>query len=137
MIWLSFRYLWAFPTTMVGLLLVLPTIVTGGRGRFVTGVLELHGGLLRWMLTHLVPLPGGASALTLGHVVVARDAECHERTRIHERVHVRQVERWGIFFIPAYFLCSIWLILRGRNPYRENPFEREAFRLEAERRHRC
>lgn len=84
------------------------------------------------MLTYLVPLPGGASALTLGHVVLARDAECHERTRIHERVHVRQVERWGLFFLPAYLLCSFWLLLRGRNPYRDNPFEIEAYRLEAE-----
>lgn len=134
MIWISLRYLWAFPTTMIGLMLVLPTVITGGRGRFVAGVLELHGGFVRWMLTHFVPLPGGASAVTLGHVVVARDEECHERTRIHERVHVRQVERWGILFIPAYFLCSFWLLLRGRNPYRDNPFEVEAFRLEAEHR---
>lgn len=132
MIWIPIRYLWALPTTTVGLLLVVPTFATGGRGRIVEGVLELHGGLVRWMLKHLVPLPGGASALTLGHVVLARDEACHERTRAHERVHVRQVERWGLFFIPAYFLCSFWLIVRGRHPYRENPFEVEAFRLEAE-----
>ncbi|MFO1021040.1 MAG: hypothetical protein U0903_10135 [Planctomycetales bacterium] len=41
-------------------------------------------------------------------------------------VHVRQ---WllGPFFIPAYLLCSVWLILTGRDSYRDNPFEREAF----------
>lgn len=132
-----FCYVWALPTTSVGLLLVLPAFATGGRGKFVEGVLELHGGFVRWVLTTLVPLPGGASALTLGHVVLARDEECHERTRVHERVHVRQVERWGIFFLPAYVFCSLWLLLRGRNPYRDNPFEVEAYRLEAEHKLRC
>lgn len=125
-------YVWALPTTAVGLLFVLPTLLTGGRGKNVEGVLELHGGIVRWMLTHLVPLPGGVSALTLGHVVLARDEECHERTRIHERVHVRQAERWGLFFLPAYLSCSAWMLLRGKHPYRDNPFEVEAFRLEAE-----
>ncbi|MBD3673826.1 MAG: hypothetical protein HUJ26_09910 [Planctomycetaceae bacterium] len=123
------KYLWAFPTTSVGLLLVIPTICSGGRGQWVAGVLELHGGLIRWMLVRLVPLPGGASAMTLGHVVIAQDKESHDRTRDHERVHVRQVERWGPLFLPAYLGCSLWLLLRGRDAYRENPFEVEAYQI--------
>jgi hypothetical protein len=47
--------------------------------------------------------------------------------RSHELVHVRQYERWGVLFIPAYLLCSLVLWLTGRDPYRDNPFEREAY----------
>jgi hypothetical protein len=28
---------------------------------------------------------------------------------------------------PAYLLSSLYLWLAGRNPYRDNPFEREAY----------
>jgi len=124
------KYLWALPTTSRGLMLVLPTYLTGGRGQWVEGVFELHGGMIGWMLTRLVPLPGGASAMTLGHVVIGRNLDCLDRTRSHERVHVRQVERWGPFFLPAYFGYSAWLMLCRRDAYRENPFEIEAFALE-------
>jgi hypothetical protein len=30
-------------------------------------------------------------------------------------------------FIPAYLLTSLYLKVRGRDAYRDNPFEREAF----------
>ncbi len=65
--------------------------------------------------------------MTLGHVVLGRDRQCLEQSRSHERVHVRQFERWGPFLIPAYLLCSLYAHLRGRHPYLDNPFEREAF----------
>jgi hypothetical protein len=32
--------------------------------------------------------------------------------------------------IPAYLLASLYAYLRGRNPYLDNPFEREAFENE-------
>jgi hypothetical protein len=70
---------------------------------------------------------GGVAALTLGHVVLGMSRAALAHTRAHERVHVAQVERWGPFFLPAYALASLWALLRGRNPYRDNPFEREAF----------
>jgi hypothetical protein len=41
-------------------------------------------------------------AITLGHVVLATTESALKKTRSHERVHVRQYERWGPFFIPAY-----------------------------------
>lgn len=121
------RYLWALPTTFVGILLILPTLLTGGKLHCHTGVLELQGGFVRFLLTHLVTLPNGASAMTLGHVVIGRDQECLDRTRSHERIHVQQVERWGMFFIPAYLCCSLWLRLRGYDGYLDNPFEVEAY----------
>jgi hypothetical protein len=42
-------------------------------------------------------------------------------------VHVRQYERWGPLFVPAYLLSSLVELLRGRRPYRDNWFEREAY----------
>lgn len=65
--------------------------------------------------------------MTLGHVILGRDAACLDFARCHEHVHVRQVERWGPFFIPAYLLASLYYYLRGGRAYFDNPFEREAF----------
>jgi hypothetical protein len=120
-------YVWVLPTSSVGLLVTLPTVLSGGRARWHSGVLEVYGGFSEWLLRKAVPLPGGASAMTLGHVVIARDAATHTRTREHERVHVRQCERWGPFFIPAYLLMSLVLKIRGKDAYMDNPFEREAY----------
>ena len=122
-------YLWALPTTAVGLLaLVLGAIAGRGvRCAVVDGVLEVHGGLVTWFLTHCTLLRGGASAMTLGHVVLGRDELLLDLTRQHERVHVRQCERWGPLFLPAYGLASLAALLRGGRPYEDNVFEREAF----------
>jgi hypothetical protein len=47
--------------------------------------------------------------------------------RLHEHVHVRQYERWGVLFFPLYLASSLLQIARGRDPYLNNAFEREAF----------
>jgi hypothetical protein len=119
--------IWALPTTLFGLLVAPLAIVTGGGMRVVDGVVEIHGGVVRWLLLHATLLRGGVSAMTLGHVVLGLDRAVLEHTREHERVHVRQCERWGPFFIPVYLLASLWVLLRGGDGYRDNPFEREAF----------
>jgi hypothetical protein len=100
-----------------------------GRLTIVQGVVEAEGPLLCWALSRLVPLPGGAAAITLGHVVLGSDARALECTRPHERVHVHQYERWGPLFLPAYFVASAWARARGGHAYRDNVFEREARRL--------
>jgi hypothetical protein len=130
-------YLWVLPTTAVGLLaLVLAAIVSprAARWQVVSGVLEVHGGLVTWFLTRCTLLEGGASAMTLGHVVLGRDEWLLDLTRDHERVHVRQCERWGPLFLPAYGLASLLVMLRGGRPYLDNPFEREAYGLTSIRR---
>jgi hypothetical protein len=117
---------WSLPNTALGLVLAALALLTGGRAGLVDGVLESHGGAVTFFLRRLIPLHGGASAMTLGHVVVGRDAESLARTRAHERVHVRQYTMWGPFFLPAYFMESLFAALRGRHYYRDNRFERDA-----------
>ena len=92
----------------------------------VDGVIEAHSPFLRRALSSLPPLGHGADAMTLGHVVIGRDARALEWTRAHERVHVRQYERWGPLFVPAYLLAGLWALTRGGHPYFDNRFEREA-----------
>ncbi len=65
--------------------------------------------------------------MTFGHTILARTEEDVRRTHEHELVHVRQYQRWGVFFVPAYFAASLWLWCTGKDFYRENPFEVEAF----------
>lgn len=119
--------LWASPNSLLGLLLCLLSCLVGGRVRRVDGILEA------WL--PLRARPGGwrrllpFSAITLGHVVFAANDSELERLRAHERVHVRQYERWGPLFVPAYLVSGCVLWLRGRDPYRDNPFEVEARRL--------
>jgi hypothetical protein len=121
------KYLWAFPGTAIGLCLAGAALASGGRARIVDGVIEAHGGIVARLLRRCTLLAGGASAMTLGHVVLGRDAECLERTRAHERVHVRQYEMWGPLFLPAYAMASLLALLRGKNAYRDNWFERQAY----------
>jgi hypothetical protein len=123
-------YLWAGPTTVIGLLLTALALATGGRATVVDGVLESSGGFAAFFLRRCTLLEGGATAMTLGHVVLGRDQAALDRTRRHERVHVRQVERWGPFFLPAYLIASIVAMARGRHPYRDNAFEVQAYAIE-------
>ena len=120
------RYLWAAPNTLVGLPFLLVVWLTRGNARIHAGVLELHGGLLGPLLGRCVPIDGGAAAMTFGHVVIARDRCMLDATRTHERVHVRQCERWGPLFLPAYALASIWAAVSGHDAYHDNYFERQA-----------
>jgi hypothetical protein len=118
--------LWAAPWTLLGVVIGLLAVSSGGGGRRIGRVLEFHGGWLSWLLTR-APIAGGASAMTLGHTVLARTPADLDRTRDHELVHVAQYERWGLAFVPAYLGSSAWLYLRGRHPYWDNPFEQEAY----------
>lgn len=114
-------YLWASPYTLIGILIGL---VSWSNFRWVSGVAEIHGPRVAWVLKRM-PVP--AAAITLGHCVLGQTAKDLEWTRNHERVHVRQFERWGFLMGPAYLLASFVLFLRGRDYYRENPFEIEAY----------
>jgi len=123
-------YAWASPYTVVGLVLGLLVILFGGRARVRRGALEFGGGKLGSHLSRLRP-PFAFSAITLGHVVLGLDHATLAAVRAHEQVHVRQYERWGPLFVPAYLLSSLLELLRGRRPYLDNYFERQAYGKDA------
>ncbi len=68
------------------------------------------------------------SAMTLGHVIIGLDERALDLCREHEQAHVRQVERWGALFIPAYLAASLLAWRRGGHYYLDNWFERDARR---------
>lgn len=120
------KYFWAGPATCIGLLFIPVASLSGGTFQLVNGVVEVYGGVVS------VLLAGNGrrrpwAAMTFGHVVLGRDLPCLENSRAHERIHVQQYERWGLFFFPAYLLASLIAWLRGRDPYLDNTFEREAY----------
>jgi hypothetical protein len=117
---------WTLPNTMLGLGVGVVGLCFGSQCQRVDGCLEFHGGLVRWLLERGF-LANGIMALTLGHTILGQSAEALDFARDHEHVHVRQYERWGPFFLPAYLGCSFVLWLRRRDAYRENPFEVEAY----------
>jgi hypothetical protein len=123
-------YGWAAPTTCIGLLAGAATLATGGRVQRRRGALEFHGGFSRWFLSRPIVM---ASAMTLGHVIIGRDPVCLDSCRDHEQAHVRQVERWGATFIPAYLAASVLAWARGQDYYLDNWFERDARRACGER----
>src|ERR1700722_16262045 len=116
-----FGYLWALPATVIVLSLAAAAVASGGRMRVRAGVVEAWGGVVGRILRG-GRLNRGGAAMTLGHVILARNLECLLQSREHELLHVRQFERWGPFFLPAYLLVGAWLWFRGYHPYLGNPF---------------
>ena len=121
----AWAYLWASPWTLFGMVVGGIGLLTGGKVRREGPTLEFAGGWLKLLLRR-VPIQGGAVAMTLGHVVLGITRSDLDRCREHERVHVRQYERWGALFVPAYLACSFVLWIQRRDPYHENPFEQDA-----------
>jgi hypothetical protein len=122
-----FRYCWVLPVSCIGIVLIPFVIVSGGAVRIAAGVIEAEGGILSFLLSRLRP-HFTIDAMTIGHVIIGRNRESLMRCRCHERVHVRQYERWGPLFPPLYLLSSAAALVRGKDPYRDNRFEQEAFR---------
>ena len=121
-------YLWTLPNSLIGLMAGTLGLLTGGKCQRKRGCLEFYGGVVKWILMRLGS-HGGVLAMTLGHTIMGQDQDGLALTRDHEHVHVRQYERWGPFFLPAYLGCSAWLWLRKKDCYRDNPFEVEAYRI--------
>lgn len=122
-------YTWAAPTSAFGLCVGVLTLATRGKAQVRRGVLEFHGGFSTWLAYAC-----GFGAMTLGHVIIGRDLFSLDLCRDHEHVHVRQVERWGPLFLPAYVLAGTWSWIRTGSAYYRNPFEVEAFAEDARRR---
>lgn len=116
---------WASPYTCLGLLVGIIGCLTGGKMQRKGLAIEFYGGavdaFLRIFCGHWV------SAITFGNTILGRSPELLAHCREHEWVHVRQYQRWGPFFGPAYVLSSILVWLQGKRAYRDNYFEREAY----------
>jgi hypothetical protein len=120
-----FRYCWVFPVSCIGIVLLPFVIFSGGAVAIVAGIIEAEGGILRFLLSRRRYFK--IDALTIGHVIIGHNRESLIRSRNHEHVHVRQYERWGLFFPLLYLLSSATALIRGMDPYWDNRFEREAF----------
>lgn len=121
-------YLWALPNTLIGLVFVPAAVVSGGRIQIVNGVVEIYGGAVSWFLKNCLPGQGFIAALTLGHVILGYNREFLAVHRLHERVHVRQYEMLGPFFIFVYLAASLWGLIRSRGAYQGNFLERKAMK---------
>ena len=119
---------WTSPNSVIGLFFGVLALLSGGGAQLTRGCVEFHGGVVKWILSRL--LGGeGAAAMTLGHTILGQTPEMLRKARDHEHVHVKQYERWGPFFLPAYLGSSLVLWMRGCDCYLDNPFEVEAYRL--------
>jgi hypothetical protein len=112
--------------TLLGLVPVVLARSSGGTLSWVGGVLEVSGGWPARVLRLGFPFSGPVAAMTLGHIVLGVSADALNATREHERVHVRQFERWGLLLLLLYPLAGLHVWLKGGNPYLDNPFERQA-----------
>jgi hypothetical protein len=65
-------------------------------------------------------------AITIGHDIFAW-RQVDEFELEHELVHVRQWSANGIMYIPRYFRASRAAAAAGKDRYRDNAFEAEAF----------
>ena len=111
--------LWTSPNTLVGVLLGFLSFTWprwDERGALVfessRGFRELHSKF-------------NYGAITLGNAIVVEPNPTADTMR-HEFVHVRQYEAWGPFFALAYAFYWVKLKLEDKDPYSDNPFEREA-----------
>ena len=120
-------YIWAFPNSLIGLSVGLVGLVSGGRCQLIRGCFEFHGGMVTWLLERING--NGVLAMTLGHTIIGQNPNALHIARDHEHVHVRQYERWGPLFIPAYLACSAYLWFQKKDCYLDNPFEVEAYRI--------
>lgn len=107
-------FVWALPTTAVGLALGLLTFQAP----------RIHGGALvfdrrgprglAWVLSKM-----HRAAMTVGFVIVS-SVPVEGRLLEHERQHIRQAMLWGPLFVPAYLLLAVPF------GYRRHPMERRA-----------
>jgi hypothetical protein len=119
-VWLVLGFVWALPTTVIGLLLGLLTFQLP----------RLHGGALvfdrrgprglTWVLSK-----AHRRAMTVGFVIIS-SVPVEGRLLDHERHHVRQSIAWGPLFIPAYLLLAL------SYGYRRHPMEVRARRAAGE-----
>lgn len=116
---------WASPNSLIGLTVGFLGLLSGGKAQIAEGCIEFYGGWVEKWLERL-----NVFGMTLGHTILGQTKNGLRIVRKHEQVHVRQYERWGPFFLPAYLGWSAWLWSKGQDYYRLNPFEVEAYLID-------
>jgi hypothetical protein len=124
--WQIILYVWVSPISVGCLPFALIAKWTGGGYVIHSGVLEIWGGAIGYWLDRGLPLLGAVNAITVGHVVAGVSPQHLRSSRVHERVHVEQFERWGILFPLVYFFAGLRAHARGKRFYWDNPYEIEA-----------
>jgi hypothetical protein len=119
------KMLWTLPNTLVGLVLGFLSFTWPRWDKRRALVFESDRGFRK------LHSKKNYVAITLGNAIVT-NPDPDEETMRHELVHVRQYETWGPLFALAYAFFWIKLSLEGKNPYRDNPFERGAREGEGE-----
>jgi hypothetical protein len=118
----------AFPGDLMALLVIrasgIPPVGREVRIADTAALVFEHPAAAHYLDHQWIPV----HAQTLGRYVFARD-RLSDRTIAHEMEHVRQWERLGPLFLPAYVASSGLALLRGRSAYEANRFE-EAARLQ-------
>ena len=120
-------YLWPLPVTLLGLGISLLPFVGSRRFTVRRGCVGVYGPGMQSLLSRL-PTPGGAAAITLGHVILAIDYRAFDESFEHEWIHVKQYLWWWPLFLPAYGINSLWQWILGKDPYWDNDFEIQARR---------
>ncbi len=120
-------YLWVAPWTCVGLFTGLMCRAIGAKHTFHHGTIGIYGPGVA-MLLRKAPIQGGARAFTLGHCILAVDKESWRETFSHEWIHVRQYQWFGPSLYRVLYRIA-WQWFRGRDPYFDNRFEKQAYRL--------
>ena len=126
-VWTCLLVLWVSPYSLLGLCIGRLGMPTRRPRAERDGAFEFYEGFTAWFVRRLPTRPNTAG-FTLGHVILGQTGEGLELVGKHERVHVRQFERWGPLMGPAYLGASAWLWFCGCDAYRDNPFEVEAYR---------
>ena len=120
----------ALPGDLMGLLVIracgIPSVGREVRIADITAIVLEHPAAAHYLDHQWIPV----YAQTLGRYVFARE-RLTDRTIAHEMEHVRQWERLGPLFLPAYAASSGLALLRGRNAYQANRFEEAARRQES------
>ena len=124
------RTVWrALPGDLMALLVMrgcgIPRVGRGVRLGGTSAILVEPPAAARYLDHQWIPV----HAQTLGRYVLAREP-LSDRTIAHEMEHVRQWERLGPLFLPAYIASSGVALLRGRHPYGANRYEVAARRRE-------
>lgn len=70
------------------------------------------------------------AAITLGEIVLYAPGRYNTVRAAHEEVHIKQGSKYGILFFPMYGLASLWALVRVKDFYSDNVFEKEAEKAE-------